>query len=203
MTEKELLRLCKKNNPKGQKLLYKIYHGTLMGVCMRYAKSKAEAEDILQMAMIKIFKNIDSYSGSGSFEGWMKKITVNTAVDNFRKNAKHYNHNDFEDLKDDSMLSGDIPDSLEVTDILNTIRQLPPGYRIVFNLYAIEGYSHKEIARKLGITENTSKTQLLKARKKLKQMLLSLSRLPENKVIKEVKTDFNKDALIAMDIITE
>jgi len=86
MTEKELIRRCKKKNAKAQKLLYKQFHGSLLGICMRYGKSKAEAEDILQMAMMKIFKNIDSYSGKGSFEGWMKRIVVNMAVDNFRKN---------------------------------------------------------------------------------------------------------------------
>ncbi len=207
MTEKELIRRCKKKNAKAQKLLYYKYHGSLLGICMRYAKSKAEAEDILQMAMMKIFKNIGSYSGKGSFEGWMKRITVNMAVDNFRKSIKHYYHDSIDDT-DEKVLSADlIADNLEVKDILKTIQLLPDGYRVVFNLYAMEGYSHKEIAEKLGITESTSKTQLLKARRKLRKLLLSLNRIPEQIKKNENKLrfirQFSNDTLIVVDTIMQ
>lgn len=178
ITEKELIRLCKRKNASAQKLLYNTYHSGLLGICLRYGKSKAEAEDILQMSMIRIFENIGSYSGKGSFEGWMKHIVVNMAIDNFRKNNKFYYHHDIDEINDEPYFASDIPDNLEVKDILNTVQQLPTGYCMVFNLYAIEGYSHKEISKKLGISENTSKTQLLKARKSLRKKLLILNKIP-------------------------
>ena len=207
MTEKELIRRCKKKNAKAQKLLYKQYHGSLLGICMRYGKSKAEAEDILQMAMMKIYKNIDSYSGKGSFEGWMKRIVINMAVDNFRKNHKYYYHENIDDISESTNLSDEISDSLAAKDILKTIQQLPPGYRLVFNLYAIEGYTHKEIALKLGISESTSKTQLMKARLKLQKMLLSLEELPEHTSDAHpspvYRSEFKKDTLVTVDLITQ
>jgi len=179
ITEKELLRLCKRKNAKAQKLLYDTYHGSLLGICLRYGKSRAEAEDILQLGMLRIFKNIKSYSGKGSFEGWMKRIIVNVAIDNFRKNNKHYYHHDIDEINGAPYLVTDIPNNLEVQDIIKTIQQLPSGYRVVFNMFAIEGYSHKEISDKLGISENTSKTQLLKARKSLRKKLMRLNKMPE------------------------
>jgi len=147
---------------------------------MRYGKSIAEAEDVFQIGMLRIFKNIKSYSGKGSFEGWMKRIIINTAIDNFRKNNKYYYHEDIDELNGQPYLVSDIPDELELKDILNTIQELAPGYRMVFNLYAIEGYSHKEISQKLEISENTSKTQLLKARKSLRKKLMKLNKMPKN-----------------------
>ena len=207
MTEKELIRRCKKNSTKAQKVLYKTYHSSLLGICMRYGKSKAEAEDILHIGMMKIYKNIGSFSGNGSFEGWMKRIIVNTAVDNFRKNHKHYYHENIDDISESADLSDEISDNLAAKDILKTIQQLPPGYRLVFNLYAIEGFSHKEIARKLGISESTSKTQLLKARLKLQKMLLSLNELPEHTSDAHpspvFRNEFKKDTLVTVDLITQ
>lgn len=179
ITEKELLRLCKQKNASAQKLLYKIYHSSLLGICMRYGKSKAEAEDILQMGMIRIFKNIDSFLGKGSLEGWMKRIVINVAIDNFRKSNKHYYHYNIDELNGEPYFVSDIPSNLEVEDILKTVHQLPAGYRMVFNLFAIEGYSHKEISIRLGISENTSKTQLLKARKSLRKKLMALNEIPQ------------------------
>ena len=150
---------------------------------MRYAKSKDEAEDTLQLGMIRIFQSINSYSGSGSFEGWMKRIIINIAVDNFRKNSKHYHHRDIDDFKVHSDIVTELPNNIEVKEILNTIQQLPDGYRMVFNLYAIEGYTHKEISIKLGISESTSKTQLLKARISLRKKLQAMNQLPSQKVL--------------------
>lgn len=133
ITEKELVRLCIKKNARAQKLLFTRYYSSLLGICLRYGKSKAEAEDILQMGMIRIFKRIGSYSGKGSFEGWMKRIIVNVAIDNFRKNSKYYYHHDIDELNGEPFLASDIPNDLEVKDILKTIHQLPTGYRMVFN----------------------------------------------------------------------
>jgi len=180
ISEDELVKRCVRKEAKAQKLLYDTYHGTLLGICMRYAKSKTEAEDILQTGMIRIFKHISSYSGKGSFEGWMKRIIINVSIDNFRKSNKFYYHHNFDQLNGESYLRLEIPDDLELKDLLKLIQELPPGYRIVFNLYAIEGYSHKEIGEKLGVSENTSKSQLLKARRALIEKLTMLNHIPKN-----------------------
>jgi len=182
-TEDEIINGCLKRKRKAQKALFEKYHASLMGICMRYSKSKSEAEDILLMGFTRIFKKINTYSGKGSFEGWMKKIVVHIAIDNFRKNNKHYFHQSIEDSLIDPEYADYIPDNLTLSEILNTIQNLPNGYRMVFNLFAIEGYSHKEIAQMLEITESTSKTQYLKARKKLQVILSGLYfKVFENKV---------------------
>ncbi len=182
ISETELIKLCQRKRAKGQRLLYNKYYRSLLGICMRYAKSKDEAEDILQMGMIRVFKSIDSYTGSGSFEGWMKRIIVNIAVDNFRKNNKHYYHQDIDEINGYSALVEELPTNIEVKEILSTVQQLPDGYRMVFNLFAIEGFTHKEIATKLRISENTSKTQLFKARKSLVKKLQAMNYVPSQKL---------------------
>ena len=168
-----------------------------MGICMRYAKSKAEAEDVLLMGFTRIYKKIKQFSGQGSFEGWMRRIMVNVAIDNFRKNQKYYYHEDIEETYATSMPTDEIPDTFSTEEILRTIQQLPTGYRIVFNLFAIEGYSHKEIAEILGVSESTSKTQLLKARKKLRSQLSWLQQPQTNsaKSYKRTKISFVKPQL--------
>lgn len=173
--EREIISGCLKKKRKSQKALYDRYHPVLLGICMRYAKSRAEAEDVLLMGFSRIFKKMDTYQGDGSFEGWMKRIMVNVAIDNYRKNLKHYFHEDFENVTGDDIGYDYIPDSFSLQDIIETIQELPVGYRIVFNMFAIEGFSHKEIAEKLNVSESTSKTQLLKARKKLKKKLILLN----------------------------
>jgi RNA polymerase sigma-70 factor (ECF subfamily) len=172
LSESEIIAGCLQKKRKAQRALYDQYHPVLLGICLRYAKSSAEAEDVLLMALTRIYRKIDTYSGDGSFEGWMKRIVINIAIDNYRKNFKHYFHDDLEGITQSDLGFDFIPDSFSVKDILKTVQELPDGYRIVFNLFAIEGYSHKEIAQQLGITESTSKTQLLKARKKLQQKLI-------------------------------
>ena len=158
----------------------------MMGICMRYAKSSTEAEDVLLMGFTRIYKKIKQFSGQGSFEGWMRRIMVNVAIDNFRKNQKYYYHDDIEDTQGGSMITDEIPDNFTVEEILKTVQKLPPGYRVVFNMFAIEGYSHKEIADKLGVSESTSKTQLLKARKKL-QTQLSYLQQPVTHSVKKIR----------------
>ena len=174
LKEKEIISGCLQKKRSAQKALYNRYHPMLMGICLRYGKSKTEAEDVLLMGMTRIFKKMNTYTGNGSFEGWMKKIIVNIAIDNYRKNFKYYFHEDIESVTVGEIGYDYIPDNFSVNDIIKTIQQLPAGYRIVFNMFAIEGYSHKEIADKLDISESTSKTQLLKARKKLRQILVNL-----------------------------
>ena len=176
LTEEEIIDGCLRKKRKAQKALYDQYHPVLLGICRRYSKSKAEAEDILLMGLTRIYKKINTFQGDGSFEGWMKRIIINMAIDNYRKNLKHYFHEPIDDVKSFEIGFDYMPDSFSVKEILSTIQQLPDGYRIVFNLFAIEGYSHKEIADKLEISESTSKTQLLKARKRLREKLLLLNK---------------------------
>lgn len=181
-TEQEIILGCLKRKRKAQKILFERYHASLMGICMRYAKNKSEAEDILLMGFTRIFQKIESYSAAGSFEGWLRRIVINVAIDNFRKNKKNYYFENIDDAGNNVEYADYIPDTFAMADILKTVQSLPNGYRIVFNLYAIEGYSHKEIAELLGFSESTSKTQYLKARKKLQSMLAEYNfQKPESK----------------------
>jgi RNA polymerase sigma factor (sigma-70 family) len=182
ITEQEIINGCLKRKRKAQKILFERYHASLMGICMRYAKNKSEAEDILLMGFTRIFQKIESYSSKGSFEGWLRRIVINVAIDNFRKNKKNYYFETLEDSSFNSEYANYVPDNFALEDILKTVQSLPNGYRMVFNLFAIEGYSHKEIAELLGVSESTSKTQYLKARQKLQSMLAEYNfQKPENK----------------------
>jgi len=150
ISEQKLIKEIKRGKPKYQKLLFETYAPKMLGVCSRYFQTIEEAEDALQDGFVKVFSNINSFKGNGSFEGWVRRIMVNTSLNLHRKNLKHYYH---VDIADTETRIADIRlnfDQLEVQDLLNMIQELPNGYRIVFNLYEIEGYSHKEIAgRKL------------------------------------------------------
>jgi RNA polymerase sigma-70 factor (ECF subfamily) len=169
ISEQKLIKEVKRGKPKYQKLLFEIYAPKMLGVCSRYFQTMEEAEDALQDGFVKVFSNINSFRGNGSFEGWIRRIMVNTSLNLHRKNLKHYYHIDIADTEtriSDIRLNFD---QLEVQDLLNMIQELPNGYRLVFNLYEIEGYSHKEIADELGVSVNTSKSQLLKARRRLRE----------------------------------
>ena len=172
-TIESLFEGCKVADRTAQEKLYRMTASRMLAICMRYASSTFEAEDILQTAYIKVFTHIENYRGEGSFEGWIKRIMVNTAIESFRKNKRIQPTLDMESLPEGS--SPEIRmDFLECEDLMGLIRQLPEGYRMVFNMYALEGYSHREIAETLGISEGTSKSQLLRARdwlkKRIKQM---------------------------------
>ena len=151
----------------------------MMAICLRYAQSRDEAEDILSEAFLKIFKYMGTYRNEGSFEGWMKRIMINHALNYYRRNRKNpfletidaISETDI--LKDETPSSDHAPVSAEV--LLALIQKLPRGYRMVFNLYVFEEYSHKEIGVMLGISENTSKTQLLKARKMLRKKMFEMN----------------------------
>lgn len=175
--EEEIIALCKKNDAKAQHTLYKQYASVLFGICMRYASDYAEAEDILQEAFVKILTKIDRYEGTGSFEGWMKKIVVNTAITNFHQSSKHKHHYDIVDIQDSSLSPRVYKDTdYTIEELLSVIKNLPDGYRMVFNLYAIEGYKHKEIAEMMNIDVSTSKSQFSRARKIIQHKLAELSR---------------------------
>jgi RNA polymerase sigma-70 factor (ECF subfamily) len=141
-----------------------------MGVCLRYAKSREEAEDFLQEGFVKIFNSLKQYHGSGSFEGWMRKIIVNTALEAMRKKTVMFSETDVNELIEEPSDDASLND-LNAQELVHQIQKLPPGYRMVFNLYAVEGYSHREIADQLGISEGTSRSQYAKARKQLQLMI--------------------------------
>jgi RNA polymerase sigma factor (sigma-70 family) len=170
ITESDLLKGCLEGNRRMQEELYRRFSPRMYGVCLRYAGKAEEAEDILQEGFIKVFKKMDSFRGDGSFEGWMRRIFVNTAIEHFRR--KRYLMPVTE--KEENTLEGKYTsalDDLGAKDVLALIQELSPGYRTVFNLYVVEGYTHKEIADMMGISEGTSKSQLSRAKVILQDMV--------------------------------
>lgn len=165
MILQELIEECKKQNAKAQSVLYKRYSNILFGICLKYSPNRAEAEDNLQDAFITIFSRIEQFQGKGSFEGWIKRITVNTALQKYRKKKVF-------DITNEQQIE-DVDVEVEETKVpldflLKIIQELPDRYRLVFNLYVLDGYSHKEIAEMLGISDGTSKSNLARARMILK-----------------------------------
>ncbi|MCB0639189.1 MAG: RNA polymerase sigma factor [Lewinella sp.] len=176
MSEQELIQGCLREDAKCQEELFRRYAGSMMAVCLRYARHRLEAEDILQESFIKVFDHIGSFKGKGSFEGWIRRIVVNTALKHYQR--KHFTNEQiavehFPDVPQHPQAYGRLGES----ELLDMIARLPEGYRVVFNLYAIEGYNHKEIADMLGIKESTSRSQLVKARKMLQAQLEKLQRV--------------------------
>lgn len=170
--EEKIVAGCKANDHKAFEIVYKKYYRTLLGISLRYSSNSAEAEDILQDAFIKIFNSIQSFEMKGSFEGWMKRIVQNTAINQYRKNLRFGLYVAEEDAAGDDGLDA-LLDNFETKDVLLLLNKLPEGYRIIINLYCIDGYSHKEIAEMLNISTGTSKSQLFKARNQLKQLIES------------------------------
>ena len=168
-----LLEGCKRGERKAQESLYKVLASKMMGVCMRYAKDNYEAEDMLQMGFVKVFTKMTEFRGEGSFEGWIRRIMVNTAIETYRKNLRTMNVVDIDEVYDQPQNTFDI-NQLEMKDLMKLIQQLSSGYRMVFNMYVIEGYSHREIAEALGITEGASKSQLSRARGILKEKIMKI-----------------------------
>lgn len=169
--DSELADRCKKQDRQAQKELFALYSARMMALVCRYIKDRAEAEDVMITGFTKIFSRIEQYKGDGSFEGWMRRVMVNEALTQLRKLKTMYVEATL-DLADRQPDLQPMENRLEAEDLLKMITELPTGYRIVFNLYAIDGFSHKEIAEQLGISENTSKSQLSRARTYLQQSLL-------------------------------
>ena len=171
MTESELIAGCREGKRASQRLLYDTHQAKMLGVCMRYFPDRDQAQDVLQDGFIKVFKNIVSFEEKGSFEGWIRRIMVNTALELIRKNAKKGQEVDFEN-EALMIASPESPiERLEANDILYFIKALPNGYRVIFNLFAIEGYSHQEIADQLNISVSTSYSQYHRARTLLQKIL--------------------------------
>ncbi len=168
--ESDIIRGCLDNDRKMQEMLYHRFSSKMYAVCLRYCKDADAAQDLLQDGFVKIFRNLDKFRGEGSFEGWIRRIFVNTAIEHFRKSVKNYTVSDTEDVTiEDTSLTA--LDNLAEKDIIKLIQELSPGYRQVFNMYVIEGYSHKDIGEILGISEGTSKSQLARAKGILKRMV--------------------------------
>jgi RNA polymerase sigma-70 factor (ECF subfamily) len=161
--ELSLIKSCVSGDGKAQKRLYDEYSKMMFGICLRYSNSKDDAKDILQDGFIKIFTKISQYNFSGSFEGWMKRIFVNTALEHYRTNKNHMNQSDVEYANNNPHHDYTI-EKISQKEILNMLSKMPPGYRNVLNLFIIEGYSHAEIGEMMGISEGTSKSQLSRAR---------------------------------------
>ena len=173
--EAELIEGCRQNERTAQKALYEQMAGKMFALCCRYMKDRLEAEDVLVTAFTKMFERIDQFKGEGSFEGWVRKIVVNEALSYLRKNKCMHLTTEIE-AADREPDFNDVGNQLEAEDLLKLVAALPAGYRIVFNLYAIDGYTHKEIATQLGISENTSKSQLSRARSYLQNKLLEIEK---------------------------
>lgn len=177
LNEIEIIRGCQKKEAVAQHLLFKKYAGTLMTVCRRYACDQPEAEDMLQEAFINIFRSVTQYKSTGTFEGWLRRVTVNAALNILQKRKIKFTEFKNEQYELESGDANAFPD-LDAEDLLKLIRQLPDGYRMVFNLYVVEGYSHEEISQLLKIKTATSRSQLSKARAMLKEQIISLQKIP-------------------------
>ncbi|MFC0183563.1 RNA polymerase sigma-70 factor, ECF subfamily [Pseudarcicella hirudinis] len=175
LKEKELVIACKSNDPKAQTAFYNLYKGRLLGVCRRYARTEAEAEDIFQEAFIKIFKNLHSLEKPESVNSWVKSSVIRTAIDHYRKTIQEREQSNYDELLDISVSEEEnVFARFNREQILEAINKLPDGYRMVVNLYLIDGYNHGEIAQMLNISEGTSKSQLSRAKEILKQRLIKL-----------------------------
>ena len=173
-SERELLEACKRGDRTAQKKLYDSLAAKMFAICLRYMGQRDAAEDVLQEGFITLFSRLDSYSGEGSFEGWARKIFVNTALMELRKKDALKMSEDLETAWNVSSDGVSQVQSVGYLELLKLIASLPPGYRTVFNLSVIEGYSHREIAQTLGITEATSRSQLQRARVMLQEKIKKL-----------------------------
>ena len=178
MTEDELIRGCLKDDASCQKEIFNRFAGRMLGACNRYARNSADAEDILQDAFIKVFNKIYQFKFEGSFEGWIRKIVVNTALKKYslRRYEKEVVGYEIKD-RDESSMEPSAYAHLNQKEIMGLINNLPDGYRLIFNLYVIEGYQHDEIAEMLGIQSGTSRSQLVKARNLLQKQIIQLQKV--------------------------
>ena len=168
--ELELLNACLRNDPLAYEKFYDYFAPKMFAICLRYASGYHMAEDHLQEGFIKVFRNLKKYRGDGSFEGWVRRIFVNTAIEQYRKANSSYRFLELENIIN-KPTNENIISQLSANDLLNLVQKLPDGYRLVFNLYCIEGYSHKEIAEKLKVKIGTSKSQLARARIYIQKLL--------------------------------
>lgn len=167
----EIIKRCQKKESNAQELLFKKYNKLLMGICLRYCKSRFDAEDVFQEAFIKIFEKIDQFKADGSFEGWIRRITVNTCLKKIQYEKTNLMVDIADHHEDQPEFDDEIISTIASKELLQMINELPIGYKTVFNLFVVEGYSHKEISDLLNISEGTSKSQFFHAKKMLKSKL--------------------------------
>jgi RNA polymerase sigma factor (sigma-70 family) len=173
---KEIIEGCIRGEKAAQDRLYNLYSSLLYGICLRYAGNRMEAQDVLQDVFVKIYNNIDSYNHQGSFEGWLRRIAVNTSITNYRRNLKHAFQKDVDDLTRTHEEPGTFEDAeFTAEELMACIEKLPMGYKTIFNLYVIEGFMHKEISEMLSIDVNTSKSQLSRAKVYLQRELKNIA----------------------------
>lgn len=185
MTDEQILSGCLQNDAAAQEALYSRHSPQMLGVCYRFAKNREDAEDMLQEGFIKVFSQIHQYRNEGALEGWIRRIIVHTCINVLKRNRK------FNDCIDISYAAGVsvreewIPAGLQAKEVVESIRMLPMGYRTVLNLYAVEGYSHKEIGRMLDIEESTSRSQYTRARALLEEILIKKNILQRKDKIRQ------------------
>lgn len=176
MNETDIIRGCLRGSAQSQRLLYERFAGKMYAVCLRYARSQSDAADILQEGFVKVYTKLDQFQFNGSFEGWIRRIMINTALRAYQKQRFEFESSGYEHFPD-APVDPDAVASLSEAELLELIGRLPEGYRVVFNLVAIEGYSHAEVAETLGIQESTSRSQLTKARRWLSEQLELLHKI--------------------------
>ena len=174
-TEQELIVGCRQKDRQYQEQLYKQYYSMFLLVCARYAKDMQDAEQLLNDGFLKVFTHIGSFKDKGSFEGWMRRIFVNTAINHYHKNRKLQDQLDYSAVEEITPSGDDIISQISGQELLELVNQLPDGYKVVFNLYVVEGFNHREIGEMLNIAEGTSKSQLAKAKIHLKKLLQKYS----------------------------
>ncbi|MCB2220467.1 MAG: RNA polymerase sigma factor [Bacteroidetes bacterium] len=180
-SEDELIRKCIEQDAKAQELFYRRFAPRMYGVCLRFSKNQMEADDIMQEGFIKVFLNLKSFRNEGSLEGWIRRTIVNTAINLYKKNVKYQKDIEIDQAEAVQNSETGAYDNLVVEELLKLISELPLGYRMVFNLNIIEGYTHKEISQLLEISENTSKSQLSRARQTLQRKIEEIQRTERKK----------------------
>lgn len=174
MNEQQLIDGCKRGERGAQKELYEMYSRKMMGVCLRYVNERETARDLLQDGFVKVFTSMDSYSGAGSFEGWMRKIFVNCALEYLRRSDVLREATDLDNTGELIQPDSSAISDLSAAELMQLIQELPAGFRTIFNMFAIEGYSHKEISEMLNITESTSRSQFTRAKQMLQRKINAL-----------------------------
>lgn len=171
MEDAALVTECVQGNPRAQRALFERFAPKMMAVCLRYSKDREQAEDVLQDGFVKVFMKLSDFKSEGSLEGWIRRVMVNTALDQLRKNGKLLGDISTDDVAYKLEHNDPIEENLMAEDLMKLVLAMPEGYKVVFNMFAIEGYSHAEIAATLGITESTSKSQYSRAKAYLRERI--------------------------------
>lgn len=178
----QIIEGCKRNDSRAQEALFNLFADEMFAVCLYYSPNQPEAEDTLHEGFLKVFQNIGKLKGDGALKGWIRRILINTALEKYRKKSPMYvlDNEDYTDVQDN--LNQDVISNISADDLIGLIQELSPQYRLVFNLYALEGFSHKEIADKLNISEGTSKSNLARARSILQKKVKELFYVSPSKI---------------------